>query len=128
LGLYIASAIVGVSIATFESAASTKDADEPGYGFFLALLLAAIPFVGLYLFVIIKAYRGHNWARFSFSLIELLWLLIYALMQVLYLAVSPLVGSLGLLAAALCVCAVVLLFVPSANRWYRLRESLRAAT
>ena len=87
-------------------------------GLVLGLVIGGLMYALLAL-LLYKIYRRRNWARIAFALLTAFALLAYAPSVVHRLTANPIIGTLNALSGIATLATVVLLFTPTANRWFR---------
>ncbi len=86
----------------------------------LGMLIAAlVPLLIVKALLILTAYRRRNWARIALLILTGLGLGAYSPHLVHAIAEHPLYGILNLLLVIAEAVAIVLIFTPAANRWYK---------
>jgi hypothetical protein len=93
------------------------------------LLLGFFLFFGPLVWLFYEVYRGYNWARIAYAIVTCLSLLPY-IKKLLATLETPSVGYFYFVQAAVSLVIVILLYLPSSNRWFRLcklhRRSLKS--
>jgi hypothetical protein len=68
-----------------------------------------------------KIWAGRNWARMTFSALTILGLAVYAPILMKFFQISPIAGSINLLAGLLQLVAIYLLFTEPGRGWFKPR-------
>lgn len=88
----------------------------------VSVLLFALVFFGIYLFLVSKIAAGRNWARIVFLVLLVIGLPFAVPTYLAELRTSVVFGSISILIAVLQVVATYLLFTRNSNRWFKTRQ------
>jgi hypothetical protein len=116
LQLYIVVTVLTPIAGAFDSPPSATSGGTADLG---ALLAVLVPVCALKALLLWKAYQRRNWARIALFVFTAFGLAAYAPGLVRALSTTPLVGIVDLALVITEGVALLLLFVPPANRWYR---------
>ncbi len=122
LGLYLGAALLTPVAGLFDPVPAGSGG--PGTA---ALLALALPVAALKAFLLLRAWQRRGWARIGLAVFT--WLGIAAYMPGLVHAfrVAPAMGAADLVLVLAEAIAIVLLFLPVSNRWYRSVTTTAAA-
>jgi hypothetical protein len=116
LQLYIVVTVLTPIAGAFDSPPTATGGGTADLGALLAVLVPVCALKALFLW---KAYQRRNWGRIALFAFTAFGLAAYAPGLVRALSTTPLVGIVDLALVITEAVALVLLFVPPANRWYK---------
>lgn len=117
--LYVLAMVLTLIAGAFDPAPPGTGATGAGGPSVWMLLAAIIPLLIVKALLIVGAYGRRNWARIALLILTGLGLGAYAPQLVHAITEHPLYGILNLLLVIAEAVAIVLLFTPAANRWYK---------
>ena len=129
LWLQILSVVVVILGAAISSVLTQGGTDQVGpvWVVLAVILIAVVPVLALWVFILRRAYQGRNWARWLLTILCLVSLLVIpsSLSSV---RATPTRALLDLSLTLTQLCAVALLWAPASSAWYREKTASAHAT